>query len=167
VRISTVLLAAIGEKTQSSAPSSVACFAVDVKNGATNRGGAASWPHARVSRAAKQRALGIVAGLALIRAVNLFRIVSLFWPGAPSRRVRPVSRCGGQLSSCSPSGSSSPGAGARAQIMLKPTARGLVGSFSVSRSVGGDARHNRFRGPAGDPRLPAAEGRASTPNGAS
>jgi exosortase H (IPTLxxWG-CTERM-specific) len=88
VRVSTVLLAALGERTQSfgtiiQSP----VFAVDVKNGCNGIEAALLLVAAMLAfpAPAKQRMLGIVTGLALIQGVNLFRIVSLFWLGVHHR----------------------------------------------------------------------------------
>ena len=90
VSISTVILAAIGEKTQSvgtliQSPA----FAVDVKNGCNGIEAALLLVAAMLAFPAtgKQRALGIAAGLGVIQGVNLFRIVSLFWLGVHHRNV--------------------------------------------------------------------------------
>lgn len=90
VRVSTAILSAIGEKTQSvgtviQSPS----FAVDVKNGCNGIEAALLLVAAMLAFPAvpKQRAIGIAAGLAVIQAVNLFRIVSLFWLGVHHRNI--------------------------------------------------------------------------------
>ncbi len=90
VRVSTVILAAIGEKTQSvgtliQSP----VFAVDVKNGCNGIEAALLLVAAMLAFPAtgNQRALGIAGGLAVIQGVNLFRIVSLFWLGVHHRNV--------------------------------------------------------------------------------
>jgi exosortase H (IPTLxxWG-CTERM-specific) len=90
VRVSTALLAVLGEKAvsfgtviQSSA------FAVDVKNGCNGIEAALLLVAAMLAFPAspKRRAQGIAAGLAVIQGVNLFRIVSLFWLGVHHRAV--------------------------------------------------------------------------------
>jgi exosortase H (IPTLxxWG-CTERM-specific) len=90
VRISTGLLAAIGERTLSfGTVIQSPAFAVDVKNGCNGLEAALLLVAAMLAfpAGAKQRALGIAAGLALIQGVNLFRIVSLFWLGVHHRNV--------------------------------------------------------------------------------
>ena len=90
VRVSTVLLAAIGEKTQSvGTVIQSSAFAVDVKNGCNGIEAALLLVAAMLAFPAspKQRALGIAGGLAVIQGVNLFRIVSLFWLGVHHRNV--------------------------------------------------------------------------------
>jgi exosortase H (IPTLxxWG-CTERM-specific) len=90
VRISTALLAAIGEKTQSvGTVIQSPAFAVDVKNGCNGIEAALLLVAAMLAFPAspKQRALGIAAGLAVIQGVNLFRIVSLFWLGVHYRNA--------------------------------------------------------------------------------
>jgi len=90
VRISTVLLAAIGEKTQSvGTVIQSPAFAVDVKNGCNGVEAALLLVAAMLAFPAspKQRALGIAGGLSVIQGVNLFRIVSLFWLGVHHRNV--------------------------------------------------------------------------------
>jgi exosortase H (IPTLxxWG-CTERM-specific) len=90
VRVSTVLLAVIGEKTQSfGTVIQSPAFAVDVKNGCNGIEAALLLVAAMLAFPAspKQRALGIAAGLAVIQGVNLFRIVSLFWLGVHYRNV--------------------------------------------------------------------------------
>ena len=90
VRISTVLLAAIGEKTQSvGTVIQSPAFAVDVKNGCNGVEASLLLVAAMLAFPAspKQRALGIAGGLSVIQGVNLFRIVSLFWLGVHHRNV--------------------------------------------------------------------------------
>jgi exosortase H (IPTLxxWG-CTERM-specific) len=90
VRVSTALLAAIGEKTQSAGTVIQSpAFAVDVKNGCNGIEAALLLVAAMLAFPAppKQRALGIAAGLAVIQGVNLFRIVSLFWLGVHYRNA--------------------------------------------------------------------------------
>jgi exosortase H (IPTLxxWG-CTERM-specific) len=90
VRVSTVLLAAIGEKTQSvGTVIESPAFAVDVKNGCNGIEAALLLVAAMLAFPAspKRRAFGIAAGLAVIQGVNLFRIVSLFWLGVHHRNV--------------------------------------------------------------------------------
>ncbi|MEO8585026.1 MAG: exosortase H [Acidobacteriota bacterium] len=90
VRVSAVLLAAIGESTQSvGTVIQSPAFAVDVKNGCNGIEAALLLVSAMLAFPAtwKQRALGIAGGLAVIQAVNLFRIVSLFWLGVHHRNV--------------------------------------------------------------------------------
>ncbi|MDL2717971.1 MAG: exosortase H [Acidobacteriota bacterium] len=90
VRISTALLAAIGENAQSAGTVIQSpAFAVDVKNGCNGIEAALLLVSAMLAFPAtgKQRALGIAGGLAVIQAVNLFRIVSLFWLGVHHRNV--------------------------------------------------------------------------------
>ena len=90
VRISSALLAALGERTQSfGTVIRSPAFAVDVKNGCNGIEAALLLVAAMLAfpASAKKRALGIAAGLALIQGVNLFRIVSLFWLGAHHRDV--------------------------------------------------------------------------------
>jgi exosortase H (IPTLxxWG-CTERM-specific) len=90
VRVSTALLAAVGERTQSvGTVIQSPAFAVDVKNGCNGIEAALLLVAAMLAFPAtpKQRALGIAGGLAVIQAVNLFRIVSLFWLGVHHRNV--------------------------------------------------------------------------------
>jgi len=90
VRISSALLAALGERTQSfGTVIRSPAFAVDVKNGCNGIEAALLLVAAMLAfpASAKKRALGIAAGLALIQGVNLFRIVSLFWLGVHHRDV--------------------------------------------------------------------------------
>ena len=90
VRISTVLLTAIGEQAQSvGTVIQSPAFAGDVKNGCNGIEAALLLVSAMLAFPAtgKQRALGIAGGLAVIQAVNLFRIVSLFWLGVHHRNV--------------------------------------------------------------------------------
>ena len=90
VRISTVLLAAIGEKTQTfGTVIQSPAFAVDVKNGCNGLEAALLLVAAMLAfpATAKRRAQGIAAGLAVIQGVNLVRIVSLFWLGVHHRNV--------------------------------------------------------------------------------
>ena len=90
VRISTALLAGIGEKTHAvgtliQSPA----FAVDVKNGCNGIEAVLLLVAAMLAFPAspKRRLVGIAAGLAVIQGVNLFRIVSLFWLGVHHRNV--------------------------------------------------------------------------------
>jgi len=90
VRVSTGLLAAIGEKTQAlGTVIQSPAFAVDVKNGCNGIEAALLLVAAMLAFPAppKRRAVGIAAGLAVIQGVNLFRIVSLFWLGVHHRSV--------------------------------------------------------------------------------
>jgi exosortase H (IPTLxxWG-CTERM-specific) len=90
VRISTGLLAAIGEKTQSfGTVIQSPVFAVDVKNGCNGIEAALLLVAAMLAFPAlpRQRLVGIAAGLTVIQGVNLFRIVSLFWLGVHHRDV--------------------------------------------------------------------------------
>ena len=90
VRISTVLLAALGEGAQSSGTIIQSpAFAVDVKNGCNGIEAALLLVAAMLAfpASARQRILGIAAGLAVIQGVNLLRIVSLFWLGVHHRDV--------------------------------------------------------------------------------
>src|SRR5512141_1420942 len=90
VRVSTALLAALGEGTQSfGTVIQSPAFAVDVKNGCNGIEAALLLVAAMLAfpAPAKQRILGIGAGLALIQGVNLVRIVSLFWLGVHHRDV--------------------------------------------------------------------------------
>ncbi len=90
VRISSAMLAAIGEKTQAAGTIIQSpAFAVDVKNGCNGIEAALLLVAAMLAFPAppKERALGIAAGLLVIQGVNLFRIVSLFWLGVHYRNV--------------------------------------------------------------------------------
>ena len=90
VRVSTGLLAAIGEKTQAfGTVIQSPVFAVDVKNGCNGIEAALLLVAAMLAFPAspKKRTVGIAAGLAVIQGVNLFRIVSLFWLGVHHRNV--------------------------------------------------------------------------------
>ena len=87
-RVSTVLLAALGERTESfGTVIQSPAFSVDVKNGCNGIEAALLLVAAMLAfpAAPKQRLLGIALGLALIQGVNLFRIVSLFWLGVHHR----------------------------------------------------------------------------------
>ena len=98
VRISTVLLAAIGEKTQSfGTVIQSPAFAVDVKNGCNGIEAALLLVAAMLAfpATAKRRALGIAAGLAVIQGVNLVpHRVALLARRAPPERLRAVPRRG-------------------------------------------------------------------------
>jgi exosortase H (IPTLxxWG-CTERM-specific) len=88
VKISAVLLRAIGEDvfTRGTIIQS-ALFAVDVKNGCNGIEAALLLVAAMLAfpASAKARAAGLAAGLLTVQAVNLVRIVSLFWLGAHRR----------------------------------------------------------------------------------
>ena len=90
VKISAGILQAIGEQvfTRGTVIQS-ALFAVDVKNGCNGIEAALLLVAAMLAfpAPAKARALGLAVGLAAIQAVNLVRIVSLFWLGAHRRDV--------------------------------------------------------------------------------
>jgi exosortase H (IPTLxxWG-CTERM-specific) len=90
VKISAGILRAIGEAvvTDGTVIRS-ALFAVDVKNGCNGIEAALLLVSAMLAfpAPAKARAIGLAAGLAAIQAVNLVRIVSLFWLGAHRRDV--------------------------------------------------------------------------------
>ncbi len=98
VRVSTALLAALGERTQSfGTVIQSPAFAVDVKNGCNGIEAALLLVAAMLAfpARARQRMLGIAAGLALIQGVNLFpHRLAVLARRAPSRRLRPVSRGG-------------------------------------------------------------------------
>ena len=90
VKVSAVILAAIGEKvvTEGTVIRS-SLFAVDVKNGCNGDRGDAH-PRCRVlafPAPPKARAAGLAIGLLVIQAVNLVRVVSLFWLGVHRRDV--------------------------------------------------------------------------------
>lgn len=90
VKVSAALLGAIGEKVVTDGTvirSSL--FAVDVKNGCNGIEAALLLLAAMLAFPAPWRArlAGIAAGLAAVQAVNLVRIVSLFWLGAHRRDV--------------------------------------------------------------------------------
>jgi len=90
VNVSTALLAALGERTQSfGTVIQSPAFSVDVKNGCNGIEAALLLVAAMLAfpASAKRRAVGIAAGLALIQGVNLLRIVSLFWLGVHHRDV--------------------------------------------------------------------------------
>ena len=90
VNVSSVLLAALGERTRSlGTVIQSPAFAVDVKNGCNGIEAALLLIAAMLAfpASAKRRVVGIAAGLALIQGVNLFRIVSLFWLGVHHRDV--------------------------------------------------------------------------------
>ncbi|HEX5855557.1 MAG TPA: exosortase H [Thermoanaerobaculia bacterium] len=88
VRVSTALLAVLGERTVSfGTVIQSPAFAVDVKNGCNGIEAALLLVAAMLAFPAspKRRAQGIAAGLAVIQGVNLLRIVSLFWLGVHHR----------------------------------------------------------------------------------
>jgi exosortase H (IPTLxxWG-CTERM-specific) len=90
VKLSAGLLAAIGETvTTSGTVIRSSLFAVDVKNGCNGIEATLLLLAAILAfpAPAKARLLGITVGLAAIQAVNLVRIVSLFWLGAHRRDV--------------------------------------------------------------------------------
>lgn len=90
VKVSAVILAAIGEKvvTDGTVIRS-ALFAVDVKNGCNGIEATLLLLAAMLAFPAppKARAAGLAIGLLAIQGVNLVRIVSLFWLGAHRRDV--------------------------------------------------------------------------------
>jgi exosortase H (IPTLxxWG-CTERM-specific) len=90
VKISAAILGLVGERvvTEGTVIRS-SLFAVDVKNGCNGIEAALLLVAAMLAfpAPAKARVLGIAAGLAAIQAVNLVRIVSLFWLGAHRRDV--------------------------------------------------------------------------------
>lgn len=88
VRVSTALLAVLGEKAVSfGTVIQSPAFVVDVKNGCNGIEAALLLVAAMLAfpASAKRRAQGIATGLAVIQGVNLFRIVSLFWLGVHHR----------------------------------------------------------------------------------
>jgi len=90
VLVSTGLLKLAGEPVMSSGTMiSSAAFSVDVKNGCNGVEAMLLLVSAMLAfpAAARPRLAGIFAGVAIIQAVNLFRIASLFWLGVHHRAV--------------------------------------------------------------------------------
>lgn len=90
VKVSAAILRAVGEQVvREGTVIRSALFAVDVKNGCNGIEATLLLLAAMLAfpASAKARAAGLAVGLLAIQAVNLVRIVSLFWLGAHRRDV--------------------------------------------------------------------------------
>jgi exosortase H (IPTLxxWG-CTERM-specific) len=90
VRVSAAVLRGLGEPTQASGTLLASpAFAVDVKNGCNGVEAMLLLVAAMLAfpASARQRLVGLAAGVAAVQIANLARVVSLFWLGVHHRAV--------------------------------------------------------------------------------